>query len=773
MKRWQIIIMLTMTYIIVGCSDYSTVPTQNGIIINLSDAVSSVNWIKMTVRAPGTVEIIKATSDSPLWSKSLIVDEYNYEEVEYRFEERKNYLELFTSELRVVLDITTGSIYFYDLSNELLLSEQSSEIKRSDDTNREYYHIMQEFIWKEGEAHYGLGQHEGGVLNYRGNKVELVQKNTKVAVPFLISTEGYGLFWDNYSRTVYDDTNDNSYLWSEEGDNIRYTFIYGPDFDRIGQRYHHLTGEVPMYPKWAFGFIQSRNRYWNRNELVEVVRRYRRERIPLDVIVLDYFHWEENGFGSFTFHQQSFPEPEKMIQELHEDHHVKIMVSLWPSFSVNSPNWSSMKERGYLLDAFTAYNSQVYDAYNPAARDLYWELMRTGYLDIGVDALWFDATEPENIERYLDSNSYIGNLRRYLNTYSLVHTKNIYTNLVTYNNEKRPFILTRSAFPGQQQYGTTVWSGDIGVTFESLRMQIPAGLNFTAAGIPYWTTDIGGYNGGDPDDPTYREVYIRWFQYGTFCPIFRTHGRRYPGDRRTPNEIWSYGQDAQSILTDYIRLRYRLLPYIYSLSARVSNEGYTIMRNLAYDFRGDREVFDIKDQFMFGDAMMINPVIESDSRQRSVYLPDGAGWYDFWSGEFFEGGQTIIAAAPIETIPVYIQSGSIIPLGPDVQYATEKEPDPIEIRIFTGSDGTFTLYEDEFEGHDYKRGVFATIDFDYDDKKMTLRIGERQGAFPGMLEKRTFHIVIVKTGHGTGIDSSFRIDKTVIYSGDEIHVCLE
>jgi alpha-D-xyloside xylohydrolase len=342
--------------------------------------------------------------------------------------------------------------------------------------------------------------------------------------------------------------------------------------------------------------------------------------------------------------------------------------------------------------------------------------------------------------------------------------KNVYENQLN-DSDKRIFILTRSGFTGQQKFGTTVWSGDIETNFAELKKQIPAGLNFCMSGIPYWTTDIGGYKGGNPADPAYQEVFTRWFQYGAFCPVFRAHGRRYPGDRSGENEMWSFGTEKQKILTDYINLRYRLLPYIYSISAQVTSDGFTIMRGLPFDFMDDPKVHNITDQFMFGKDFLVCPVTEAGATSRQVYLPEGCRWFDFRTGKEFDGGQEITADAPIETMPLFVKAGSIIPMGPVVQFSTEKPADPIELRVYPGADATFTLYEDENDNLNYRNGQYQKITFRYNDSEKTLMISKPEGTFPGNLVRRTFHVV--KVGEGSDI-----VPQMVDCQGEEMVVKL-
>jgi alpha-D-xyloside xylohydrolase len=433
-----------------------------------------------------------------------------------------------------------------------------------------------------------------------------------------------------------------------------------------------------------------------------------------------------------------------------------------------------MDKKGYFIDktkvsGFHPAGQALYDAFNPAARAYYWQLIDKGLFKIGADAWWLDTDEPETEGRetnILATNKVaLGNGARYANLYPLMTTTAVYEGQRKSSGQKRAFILSRSAFAGAQRNSIAAWSGDVESNWLSFARQIPAGLNFELSGLPYWTTDIGGFIIGNPDDPAYRELFVRWFEYGTFCPIFRLHGTRTTNQ----NELWSYGAEAQKILTSYDRLRYRLLPYIYSLAWKTTNESYTPMRALAMDFRNDTRALNIGDQFMYGPALLVNPVTESGTVSRRVYLPKSK-WYDFWSGQEFDGGTTIDAAAPLDRMPLYVRAGSILPLGPDLQYSTEKPEDPIELRVYSGADAAFNLYEDENDNYNYEHGVRSTIRVDWDEARRTLTFGEREGEFPGMLKTRTFRIVFVGANHGSGIEPTPRPDKVVDYSGNSITI---
>jgi alpha-D-xyloside xylohydrolase len=411
----------------------------------------------------------------------------------------------------------------------------------------------------------------------------------------------------------------------------------------------------------------------------------------------------------------------------------------------------------------------LYDAFNPEARKHYWKLMDDALFKIGVDAWWLDTTEPETegLETNLLVNHKValGNGARYANEFPLLTTTGVYEGQRAASDQKRVFILSRSGFAGIQRNSTVVWSGDVDPNWETFRRQIPAGLDLSVSGIPYWTTDIGGFVSANPDDEKYRELYIRWFQFGAFSPIFRAHGTRTTNQ----NEIWSYGPEAQKILIRYDRLRYRLMPYIYSVAWMVTDQGYTFMRPLVMDFQRDPRAQNVSDQFLFGPAILVNPVVEPGGSTRHLYLPE-ASWYDFWTGSSMQGGRAIDAPSPIDRIPLFIRAGSILPLGPDMEYAAEKPADPIELRVYRGANGNFTLYEDENDNYNYEKGAHATIPLSWDEATHTLTIGDRTGTFPGMPETRTFRVVFSGKNHGVGDGLTERVDKIVRYSGTTITV---
>jgi alpha-D-xyloside xylohydrolase len=476
--------------------------------------------------------------------------------------------------------------------------------------------------------------------------------------------------------------------------------------------------------------------------------------------------------GSFEFSDQ-YPDPKGMIDDLHANH-FHLMFSVWPYFYPGSAVYTEMDKKGFFIDRtrtadFHPAGSALYDATNPEARKYYWSLIDKSLFEIGADAWWQDTTEPETEHRedsvMVTNHVFAGNGARYANIFPLLTTKAVYEGQRAASDQKRVFILSRSAFAGSQRNSVAVWSGDVNSDWESLRRQIPAGLNYSLSGLPYWTTDIGGFTSANPNDPSYRELFVRWFQFGTFCPILRVHGTRSTDQ----NELWSYGPEAQKILTSYDTLRYELMPYIYSLAWKTTNEAYTPMRPLVMDFRTDVRAQNIGDQFLFGPSILVNPVTEPDATTRHLYLPK-AQWYDFWTGKVLDGGRAIDAPVTLDRIPLYVRAGSILPMGPDMEYATEKPADPIELRIYRGADASFTLYEDENDTYNYEKGAYSTIPIEWNEAAQTLTVGDRQGSFPGMRNSRQFKVVFVAETHGTGIGAAVKPDCEVAYAGQSVTV---
>lgn len=590
-------------------------------------------------------------------------------------------------------------------------------------------------------------------------------------------------------------------IWNEMSRDMDYYFIAGNDIDQVISGYRTLTGKAPILPKWALGFWQSRERYKTQDELVSTLQEFRNRQIPIDNIVQDWSYWEENQWGSHDFDHSRYPDPQKMLDDVHRLHG-RFMISVWPKFYVNTDNYKALDSHGWMYHQAVkdnildwigrGYLGSFYDAYAPDARKMFWQQMDDhlySKFNKGIDAWWMDASEPNVRDctpmwyrKALCGPTALGTSTEYFNAYALVNAEAIYNGQRGVNPNQRVFLLTRSGFAGEQRYSTATWSGDIGTRWEDMRAQMTAGLNYQLAGLPFWGMDIGGFcvenryvaaqqlfdrNGTENEDlKEWRELQTRWHQFGCFVPLYRTHGQ-WP-----LREVWNIAPEthpAYMSITWYHRLRYFLMPYIYSLAAKVHFNDYTMMRGLAMDYPTDPRVFDIGDQWMFGPALMACPVSEYKARSREVFFPQG-GWYDFYSNKYIQGGQTLTVDAPYERIPVFVRAGSILPLGPQMQWSDEKPADLIHILVYEGADGQFTLYEDEGTNYNYEKGKYATITFTYDDTHRQLTISKRKGSFKGMLKERKFNIVFVKKGQPIPLDLDNPTNKqTIINSGITVH----
>jgi alpha-D-xyloside xylohydrolase len=544
-----------------------------------------------------------------------------------------------------------------------------------------------------------------------------------------------------------------------------------------------------MMPSWAFGLWQSRQRYETAQQSLEVVKTFRKRRIPFDNIVQDWMYWPKDSWGSHRFDPERFPDPKGWIQSLH-DLNAHVMISVWGKFYPGSDNFKKMSGLGYLyrknlnegLKDWIGYPYTFYDAFNPKARDLFWSQIDYGLFRKGIDAWWMDATEPdllpsppdrEKMKSHMNPTA-LGTGARMLLGYPLMNSKGVYQGQRSAAPNKRVFILTRSGFAGQQRYAASVWSGDITSTWTALAKQIPAGLGLALSGLPYWTTDIGGYTmrrgfskehakpGGEEE---WRELNARWFEFGAFCPLLRVHGEI------RPREMWELGGDSSPAYQaefKFDRLRYRLFPYLYSTAAQVTRGDSVFLRPLVMDFPGDKAARDLTDEYMFGRAFLVAPVTRYKARSRRVVLPESADWFDFWTGKMIVGGKEFDAPAPYDSIPLFIRAGSIIPFGPELQYVSEKPSDPITLFVYTGIDGSFCLYEDEGTTNGYEKGAFSEITIRWDDAGKKLTIGKRKGRFPGMLAKRTFEVVLVSKTHPVGFSFAPKADKSVRYEGEAV-----
>jgi alpha-D-xyloside xylohydrolase len=565
-------------------------------------------------------------------------------------------------------------------------------------------------------------------------------------------------------------------IWSEVGEGIDYYFMYGPQLDGVIAGYRNLTGAAPLFPKWAYGFWQSRERYTTGEELVAIVDEYRKRNHPLDVIVQDWQYWRDYGWNALKVHPDYARDMKAIVGRLH-DRHARVLFSVWPNFGSEPANeaHAEFKEKGYLLDdsvlgdyignyqaALQGMQKNFSDFFKPGVGDAFWKRMKQGLFDAGIDGWWLDANEPNLASIQGVFHLYqtaAGPAAAVLNAYPLVQTRSIYENQRKETSAKRVCLLSRSGFAGQQRYAAAVWSGDTYGSWAVLKWNIAGGINYCLSGLPYWGTDIGGFFGGDPDSPAFRELYARWFQYGAFCPIFRAHGT---GSKR---EVWQFGPESEAIQHKYLVLRYRLMPYIYSVAWKVTRDHSTMLRGLVLDFPRDAKACTVADQFMFGPALLVCPVTEPGARERPVYLPAGTGWYDFWTGAYHQGGTTLTAKAPLDQIPLFVRAGSIVVMGPEMQYTSEKQADPLEVRVYAGQDAAFTVYEDEGDNYGYEQGIYAEIPIQWRQGDKTLTLGGRTGRFPGMLERRTIKVKWIGV---PGKDSGTCVD--VAYTGEGVCV---
>ena len=731
--------------------------------------------------------------------------------VAWTLNEMTDYYSLSTNALELQISKATAAITYYDSSCNLLLKEayydskvldafpsyktvlddktEVSQIQTADGIketivnaqkiyDQDLYHGRLSLEWQEDEALYGLGQHEEGHLNLRGHRQYVHQANKKIAMPFLISTKGYGLLLDTYSPLIFSDNSFGSYLYTEAVTSLDYYFVHGGSLDATIAGYRHLTGQATMLPKWAFGYMQSYERYETGQELKAIIREYREREIPIDSIVLDWQSWEADHWGQKTFDTSRFDKPSALIHDLHEQN-VAFMISIWPNMHKCTPNHQAMLEQGLLLQ-----RSDLYNAFNKEARDCYWQQAQEGLFTHGVDAWWTDSSEPftpawlseQRVEPELNLMKFHEIARTYIpethtNAYSIVHGQTIYEGQRSVTNDKRVCNLTRSGYTGQQRLGNILWSGDITAKWSTLKTQIAAGLNLCASGLPYWTLDIGGffvkrstawYWDGDYDlgnlDPEYRHLYTRWFQFATFLPILRAHGTD------TRREVWQFGDQGTpyyDALVAFINLRYKLLPYIYSLAGMVTQQHYTMLRLMAFDYPQDMNVYDLKDQFMLGNAFMVCPITDA-SGQRKVYLPQGQPWYHFFNGEKYEGGQTLSVTAPIHQLPIYVPAGAIIPMSPSrIQHTKALDESHLVLEVFSGKDGSFTFYQDEGDSYNYEKGDFSMIALTWDDAKASLTLSKRHNTYKTMPDIMTIDLYL---------DKSFK--RTITYKNSAMTIYL-
>ncbi len=702
-----------------------------------------------------------------------------------------------SSELTVKLDPKMKALTFMTSKGKVLLREQGWSLIRK---NLDEFEVSQTFALDKNEAIYGLGTIQNGKMNRRGEKKRMEQSNLEDFQNVLQSIKGWGLYWENYSPTLFEDNAQGMTFTSEAGQGVDYYFMYGGSADGVIAQMRYLSGDVPMFPLWTYGYWQSKERYKSARETEGIVDQYRKLNVPLDGIIQDWQYWGSNYlWNAMDFLAEDFSNGKQLIDNVHKKH-AHFMISIWASFGPMTQQFRELEKIGCLMPFETWPQSgishvwppmrdypsgvKVYDAFHPEARAIYWKYLKKLY-DYGCDAWWMDSTDPDFFnprESDYEHKVYGGTWRSQRNAFPLETVRGIYQSQRKDDRGKRIFIMTRSSYAGQQHYGSNMWSGDVNSSWDMLRKQVPAGLSFTLTGNPNFNTDIGGFfcnsyntrgSGSAPKNPQFQELYVRWMQYGLFCPVFRSHGAD------APREIWQFGQKGEPVydaIETQIRLRYRLIPYLYSTAWQVTSDNDSYMRPLFADFAADKKVWDMTDEFMFGRSILACPIVDPQYTEEKVirtnamtgwdrndvrgqkedgrsvdwtakksavkYLPKGAVWYDFWTNQKYQGGKTVTLETQLDRVPMFVRAGSILPLGPEMQYVGEKAWDDLEIRVYPGANGSFTLYEDEGDSYNYEKGVYSTITFSWNDKARKLTIGARKGEFPGMLKSRQFTVVL-------------------------------
>ena len=814
MRKSLLILALCSLPIFVWSQKYQE--TENGIktSINEKKIDVEVQWF-----TPNSLRILKTPLGKTVEKKSLsVIAKPNKSGVKIATSDNSKIV-MKSPVLTVTLNTENGIITYAKTDGTVLLkeNENSKPFTPMKDADRDTYTVYQGFITDKEEGLYGLGQLQNGQMMQRNMSKVLIQGNVEDVSPIFQSTKGYGVFWDNYSATTYTDNENETSFSSEVGDCIDYYFMYGGSADGVITQVRALTGEVPMMPLWSYGFMQSKERYKSQEETVGVVKKYRELGIPLDCIIQDWQYWGHNYlWNAMDFRNPSFDNPKAMIDSIH-GMNAHMMISIWSSFGPATKPYRTLDKEGLLFNIETWPQSgvegwppnmeypsgvRVYDCYNPKARDIYWDYLNKGIFQLGMDGWWMDSTEPDHFnwkDSDFDRQTYLGSYRSVRNAYPLMTVGGVYDHQRAETSDKRVIILTRSGFLGQQRYASNVWSGDVQSSWDMFRKQITAGLNFSLTGMPHWNSDLGGFFAGSYNtngnasatrNPMYQELYVRWLQFGVFCPMMRSHGAD------TPREFFWYGKAGEPVydaLVDAVKLRYSLLPYIYSTAWEVSHRQSTFMRALYMDFLNDKNTWKIGNEYMFGKAFLVAPVLHAQytpeqkqnilkenegwnkttnnqvnlslnvdftqSKEMEVYLPSGNKWYNYWTNEDFDGGQKLKIKTSLDRIPLFVRAGSIIPIGPDVQYTNEKKWDNLIINVYPGADGTFTLYEDEGDNYNYESGAYTEIQMKWNDTKRILTIDARKGEYNGMLTKRNFTI---RTADGK--------EKVITYSGKKINV---
>ena len=763
------------------CEAQNVQQTSQGIKCNTQGMDISVEFYSPTI-----VRVYKTPEGKPYDKESLVVIK-SPEHMKVEISQEQGQATLKSSSLKVIVNPSTGGISFYTAGDKELLKDKDygTSFAGKDDAGTPSYQVRSAFLLEKDEPIYGVGQVMDGKFNRRNSMHHMQNENMFTYSPYFMSpVKGYAVYWDNYSISEFADS-PQELSFQSLGHCADYYFMYGKDSDGVIAQVRDLTGHSPMLPLWAYGFFQSKERYHTQDENLSVLKKYRELQIPIDCMIQDWRYWPEynrtdSAWNSHSFDPERFPNPKKWADEIHRLN-AKLMIVAWPGFGSKTEQRKELDAKGMIINFDTwppQSGARPYDVYNPEARDIYWKYLNKGIFSyIGNDGCWLDSTAPDHIDRKASDYAlptHLGSYRSVKNAYSLMHNSGIALHQKAQNKDKRVVILTRSGFIGQQRYGSNTWSGDVASTWEMLEKQIPAALNYTLMGIPNWNSDIGGFfagrwnEGGGARNPKYQELYVRWMQFGAFCPMMRSHGTE------VAREIWNFGErgswcfDAQEKM---IKLRYRLLPYTYSTSWDVSHNDGTFMRPLLMDFTTDKNTYEVGGEFLFGRSILVAPVTRPEVTEWPVYLPAGTDWWDFWNNKKQQGGQTVARSVSKDILPVYIKAGSILPFGPSVQYSTEKNWDNLEIRIYPGADGTFTLYEDENDNYNYEKGLCSTICFRWDDHAQRLTIEDRKGDFPGMLKNRKFKVIVVNQKSGTG-DQPMKGGKTVNYTGKNVTVKL-
>ena len=769
--------------------------TTNEVEVKANGVVTRVSFY-----TPEIVRVVKCPGETITQKRnSLVVTLAPQTDIDISVKEAASKVVMSSEKLSVMIDKRTGQLQFMSKGKNLLKEKSSAFEQRTKGLDAGAYRVTQSFVLDKDEAIYGLGTIQDGKLNRRGIHQRMEQSNLEDFQNVLQSIKGWGIYWENYSPTDFDDDALKGMSFSSEvGDDIDYYFMYGGSADGVIAQMRHLSGDVPMFPLWTYGFWQSKERYKTAAETESIVDKYRELQVPLDGIIQDWQYWGSNYlWNAMDFLAEDFATGQQLIKNVHQKH-AHFMISIWASFGPQTQQFRELDEKGLLLPIETWPQSgishiwppvmeypsgvKVYDAFSPVARDIYWKHLKRLF-DYGTDAWWMDSTDPDFFnpqESDYDHKVGDGTWRSLRNAFPLATVRGVYEAQRKESSDKRVFIMTRSSFAGQQHYGSNMWSGDVASSWDMLRKQVPAGLNFSLTGNPNFNTDIGGffcnsYNtmgaGSAPRNPQFQELYVRWMQYGLFCPVFRSHGAD------APREIWQFGKKGEPVydaIEKSIRLRYRFIPYLYSTAWQVTSHNESYLRPLFSDFASDKRVWDMTDEFMFGRSILAAPIVEAQYTEEKIikedamtgwdrkemnsdgevkvdftgskatrkYLPKGTDWYDFWTGNRMKGGQFVTIQTTFDRVPMFVRVGSILPFGPEMQYVGEKAWDNLELRVYPGADATFTLYEDEGDNYNYEWGVYSTINFDWSDRSRTLTIGQRKGSFPGMIQSRKFTIVL-------------------------------